>query len=265
VEVIGTMGDGVERVEVAGTANRISIHVLTRQAHNWKSDSEADLVIHVPAKSLVSATLVSADLKIARVQGNLKLQTVSGNVHGDAEGDVRAATVSGDVELTAQSAKVLELRTISGDIKLTGGGGEVDLTTVSGTVDLKLGNVSRVRLKSVSGDITATLTLLPDSQVESESVSGNVDLLFGNEPSGQFDVQSFSGDIENCFGPKPIESQYGPGSRLGFKNGEGHARVQINTKSGDVKLCAKAMAGAHVAAPSPLRVADNREALAYVY
>jgi Putative adhesin len=265
VEVSGTVGDNVERVDVDGAGNRTSIRVLPRTGHNWNSDSKADLVIHVPAKSMVNATLVSADLKVSGVQGDLKLQTVSGNVRGDAGGDVRAATVSGDVHLAAPAAKVIEIRTISGDIKLTGGGGDVDLTTVSGTAIVELADVSRARLKSVSGDMSATLTLQPEGQLEGESVSGSVELTFAKEPAAEFDVQSFSGDIKNCFGPKPVEPRYGPGSRLEFKNGEGHARVLINTKSGDVRLCAKGLTGTRVSALSPARVADAQVVLPYVY
>jgi DUF4097 and DUF4098 domain-containing protein YvlB len=265
VEVTGTVGDNVERVDVTGAGSRTSIHVLSRRAHGWNSDTEADLVIHVPAKSRVSATLVSADLKITGVMGDLKLQTVSGNVTGDAGGDVRATTVSGNVQLTAHAAKAMEIRTISGDIQLKGGGGDVDLTTVSGTATIELAEVTRARFKSISGDVSATLTLLPEGQMESESVSGNVNLTFGNEPSAEFDVQSFSGDIKNCFGPKPVESRYGPGSRLEFKNGEGHAHVRINTKSGDVKLCAKGMKGIHESALSLARLTDTRVVVPYVY
>ena len=62
------------------------------------------------------ATLVSADFKVAGVSGDLKLQTVSGQLSGDAGGDVRAGTVSGDVRLTARAAKIIEVKTISGDI-----------------------------------------------------------------------------------------------------------------------------------------------------
>jgi hypothetical protein len=61
---------------------------------------------------------------------------------------------------------------------------------------------------------------------------------FTSTPSAQFDVQSFSGRIDNCFGPKPAETRYGPGTRLEFKNGEGSARVRLETKSGNVELCA---------------------------
>ena len=265
VEVSGAVGDGVERVDVTGAGNRTSIHVVSRTAHGWNSENEADLVIHVPAKSTVSATLVSADLKITGVVGELKLQTVSGGIRGDAGGDVRASTVSGNLQLMARAAKALEVRTISGDIHLTGGGGDVDLTTVSGKATIELADVTRARLKSVSGDLSATLTLQPDGQIESESVSGDVSLIFANEPSAEFDVQSFSGDIKNCFGPKPLESRYGPGSRLEFKNGEGHAHVRINTKSGDVKLCAKGMTGTHASALSLASLTDTRMTVPYVY
>jgi hypothetical protein len=265
VEVSGTVGEGVERVDVSGAGNRTAIHVVSRASHGWNADSKAELVIHVPARSMVSATLVSADLKIAGVLGDLKLQTVSGSVKGDAGGDVRATTVSGDVQITARAAKAIEVRTISGDIRLSGGGGEVDLTTVSGTATIELADVTRVRLKSISGDVRATLTLLPEGQIESESVSGSVNLMFRNEPKAEFDVQSFSGDIDNCFGPKPVESRYGPGSRLQFKNGEGHARVRINSKSGDVKLCAKGLSGGHQSALSLARLTGPRVSVPYVY
>jgi hypothetical protein len=265
VEVTGTAGDNVERVDVTGEGNRTSIHVVSRSVRSWGSDGEARLVVHVPSRSAVTATLVSADCKVSGVLGDLKLQAVSGSLKGDAGGDVHASTVSGDVRLTARAAKAIEVKTISGDIQLSGGGGEVDITTVSGSARIELAQVTRSRLKSISGDITAALALAPDGQIESESVSGSISLKFAGEPSGDFDVQSFSGDIKNCFGPKPAESRYGPGSRLEFKNGDGHARVRINTKSGDVRLCVNGMNSAHAAT---LSLAQNTRVgmmVPYVY
>lgn len=265
VEVSGTAGDNVDRVDVTSAGNRTSIHVVSRPHRSWGSDGEARLVVHVPAKSAITATLVSADFKSTGVLGDLKLQAVSGNVSGNVGGDIRVATVSGDVQLTARAAKAIEVKTISGDIHLTGGGGEVDITTVSGTATMELADVTRARFKSVSGDLTAALALAPDGQIESESVSGDVSLKFASAPAAEFDVQSFSGDINNCFGPKPVEAHYGPGSRLEFKNGEGHAHVRINTKSGDVRLCAKGMSNKHESALSLAQITRLPMVLPYVY
>jgi hypothetical protein len=258
VEVTGTAGDNVERVDVSGAPNRTSIRVVSRSVRSWGSDGEAQLVVHVPSRSAVTATLVSADCKVSGVLGDLKLQSVSGSLKGDAGGDLRASTVSGDVRLTARAAKAIEVKSISGDIQLSGGGGEVDITTVSGSAKIELAQVTRSRFKSISGNITAALALAPDGQIEGESVSGSVSLKFASEPSAEFDVQSFSGDIKSCFGPKPVESRYGPGSRLEFKNGDGHARVRINTKSGDVRLCVNGMNDAHAATLSLAQVTRVR-------
>ena len=265
VEVSGSVGANVDRVDVSGTGNHTAIHVLSRSAHSWNSDGEANLLIHVPAKSAVTASLVSADFKVMSVAGDVKLQSVSGDVSGDVGGDVRVTTVSGEVRMAARAAKTIEMKTISGDIQLRGGGGAVDITTVSGSATVELANVRRGRFKSVSGDLTAELALAPDGQIESEAVSGDVSMNFAGAPAAEFDVQSFSGDIRNCFGPKPVESRYGPGSRLQFKNGDGHAQVQIHTKSGDVHLCAKGMNSGY-AAPRPVaRVARLPIVVPYVF
>jgi hypothetical protein len=265
VEVGGTAGDNVDRVDVTSTGNRTSIHVISRAAHTWGSDAEAHLVVHVPAKSALSASLVSADFKVTGVLGDLNVQSVSGNLRGDVGGNVRATTVSGGVRLTARAAKAVEVKTISGDIQVTGGGGEVEITTVSGSAMIELGEVTRGRFKSVSGDMKAELALAPDGQLESESVSGNVTLQFAAAPAAEFDVQSFSGDISNCFGPKPMQSRYGPGSRLEFKNGDGRARVRLNTKSGDVRLCVKGMSSSHVSMLSFAELKKVRIVIPYVY
>jgi DUF4097 and DUF4098 domain-containing protein YvlB len=240
VAVDGSIGKDVERVEVTGDGNRTSIRVILPRGHNWgMRDGSAHLVIHVPAHSSVTASLVSSDLKISAVQGALELRTVSGRISGDGGGDVRAHAVSGDIHLTAGAAKMIEVRSVSGDIELTGGNADIEATTVSGSARLKLGTVSHARFKTVSGEISATLGATADAQIEGESVSGDLKFDFASAPAADFDIQTLSGDINNCFGPKPTESHHGAGSRLTFKTGEGTGRVRISTRSGDVRLCAK--------------------------
>jgi DUF4097 and DUF4098 domain-containing protein YvlB len=240
VSVTGSIGKDVERVDVTGDANRTSIRVVLPSGQHWHmSDGEANLVIHVPVNSSVSATLVSSDLKISAVRGALELRSVSGSITGEGGGDVRANDVSGDIHFTANAAKRIEAKAISGDIVLTAGNADIEASTVSGDAHLTLGTVSRARFKTVSGSISATLAAAPDAQIDGESVSGDIKLDFATEPSADYDVQTLSGDIDNCFGPKPVEPRHGPGKRLAFKTGEGSARVRLNTNSGEVRLCAR--------------------------
>ncbi len=237
VEVTGTAGSDVERVAVTGDPAHIVVQVQTRQNRLWGSGGSAALVVYVPAKSTVSTTLVSADFKVGGLEGDLKLQSVSGGVEGEVGGDVHAASVSGDIRLIAKSARSISVNTVSGDITLVGGSGESDVSTVSGTIKVDEGTQRRAHFKSVSGDVSASLAMSADARIDAQSVSGDIALKFPAPPIADFDVQTFSGDIENCFGPKPTESGHGPGSRLEYKNGDSSARVQIATKSGNVELC----------------------------
>jgi DUF4097 and DUF4098 domain-containing protein YvlB len=240
VAVGGTIGKDVERVDVTADGNRTSIRVILPRGPNWgMRDGSAHLVIHVPANSSIRASLVSSDFKVSAVHGALELRTVSGNISGDGGGDVHANAVSGEIHLTATAAKVIEVKSVSGDIDLTGGNSDIEATTVSGSAHLKLGTVSRARFKTVSGDVSVTLAAAADAQIEGESVSGDIKLNFASAPAADYDVETMSGDIDNCFGPKPIESRHGPGSRLTFKTGEGSASIRVSTRSGSVRLCAK--------------------------
>jgi Toastrack DUF4097 len=239
IEVTGTAGDEVDRVEVTTSGGRSVVRVISRSGSAHGDGNEPRLTVHVPAKSAVTVTLVSADLALGGLQGSVKLRTVSGAVTGDVGGDLRASTVSGSVRVTAAAARMIEVKTVSGTIHVSGSGGEVEVSTISGDATLDLESITRGRFKSVSGGLTAGFGLVADGRFEGESVSGNLVVNFAGTPAADFDVQSVSGSISNCFGPKPKEAQYGPGSRLAFKSGEGNAHVQIETKSGNVTLCTR--------------------------
>jgi hypothetical protein len=240
VAVTGSIGKDVERVEVTGGGSRTSIRVVLPSGHHWgMRDGEAHLVVHVPTNSSVSASLVSSDFEIAKVRGALELRSVSGNIKGEGGGDVRVNNVSGDIRFTANGAKRIEAKAISGSIVLTGGNADIEATTVSGDAHLTLGTVSRARFKTVSGDFSARLAAAADAQIDVESVSGDIHLEFASEPAADYEVQTLSGDIENCFGPKPVEARHGPGKRLTFKTGESSARVHVSSNSGDVRLCTR--------------------------
>ena len=238
VDVSGTIGDKVERVDVTSSANHTTVRVVLPPGSSWNGDSSANLKIRVPQKSALEVSLVSADLRVSGVTGNQHLQTVSGDIAGDASGDLQINSVSGDVHLAARNSHNAKIKTVSGDINITGADGDIQVNSVSGDVMLSLGTVTRAHFESVSGDVSVTSAALAASgQLEATSVSGDLGVHFTALPDADIDVQTFSGDIRNCFGPKPVEQQYGPGSRLNFRNGKGGGHIHIDTKSGDVELC----------------------------
>jgi DUF4097 and DUF4098 domain-containing protein YvlB len=241
IEITGTPGDLSERVRLSSSGDQTTIHVMPYSMHG-SSGEDIHLVVHVPAKSAVSTSLVSAGLQVKGLEGDTNLRTINGSIGGEVNGNLRANTVTGTVHVSALAAQRIEIKTVSGNVQLTGGSGEAEVSTVSGKVQVDLGSLARGRFKSISGDITANFALAHDGEIEGESVTGKIRFGFASAPGADFDVQSFSGTIDNCFGPKPAQSEYGRGSKLIFKSGDGHGKVRIATKSGDIQLCT---AGAH--------------------
>jgi hypothetical protein len=194
--------------------------------------------VHVPSGSTLTVTLVNGNINVHGVTGDATLRTVGGNISGEVGANVRANSVTGTIHLAAPGAKSIEAKSINGDVDLKGSPAEVEVVTVSGNAKVQLGAVSRGRFKTISGNVSAALALAHDAMLEGESVSGNLRFDFSSAPGAQFDIQSFGGNIDSCFGPKAESAHYGPGSRLEFKSGDGSGEVRVETKSGDVHLCA---------------------------
>jgi len=243
VAVSGTLGSDVERLDLTTEGSRTVVHVINGNGMHWHGSGDGDtkLVVHVPARSSLSATLVSADLKVEGISGNQELHTVSGDVTTVAKNELRVRTVSGDMHLSAgPDSRIVDISTVSGDLTLTGGAGELNIQTVSGDGMVSFGQLSRGRIKTVSGDFSVSEDMTADGRFEAESVSGDFTVHFtGGTPQASYDLESFSGELSTCFGPKATHESHGPGSRLVFKEGAGTAQVRIDTKSGDVTLCNK--------------------------
>lgn len=240
IEVTGTLGAGVERLEFSsvGKLSRVKV-ILPKQSGRVEG---TDLVLKVPAGSSLSVNTVSADIRAQGVRGSQRLQSVSGEIATEAAAeDVECKTVSGDVTVTGAGKPVLlNITTVSGDAVVTRVAGEVNGNTVSGNFSLGLGDTSRSRLRSTSGDLTVATRPAADARFDIESISGDVRLDLTGPANAAFEVTSFNGEIRNCMGPKPVRtSEYAPGRELRFREGAGSALVRIKTLNGDISVCRK--------------------------
>jgi hypothetical protein len=249
VEIIGITDSvdvtGWDQARVELTAEEDLGNRLHFTAHGQRtvidlvpSGGKHQISVRVPSGSTLNVTLVNGNITVHGVAGDATLRSVGGNISGEVGANLRANSVTGSIRLAAPGAKSIEAKTINGDVDLKGSPTEVEVVTVSGNAKAQLGTVSRGRFKTISGNVSAALSLAPDADLEGESVSGNLRFDFPAAPEARFDVQSFSGNIDSCFGPKAESAHYGPGSRLEFKSGDGSGHVHIETKSGDVHLCA---------------------------
>lgn len=238
VQVKGTTGKSVERVDVESANGRTIVKVVLPRGS--ARDSDAQLEVRVPKNSRVEVTAVSADVISRGVLGTQRLKSVSGEVKADVAGDdSEVRSVSGDVKVRG-SGKPLSLRvaSVSGSLDISNVAGKIDLVTVSGDAELHAAELSEIRGRTTSGDMDLTGKLTRAARVDLEGVSGDISIRLSAPGGLAGEIESFSGDIEGCLA-KNVErvSKYGPGKRLDLRNAEAGARVRVKTMSGDIEIC----------------------------
>ncbi len=235
VHITGTLGEGVEKLEIEGDKNRLEIRV--KHPERSSKDGDAYLTVQVPRSGKLDVSTVSADIEVDNIDGKLSMNSVSGDIEARGKpAEVETNTVSGNVNLSVETDHV-HVNSVSGDVQLEKNRGRAEVEIVSGDIWIKGGNFERLNLNAFSGDIHFQGGFEGDGRYEFNGHSGDVILTLPGRVDAEFDISTFSGDIRNDFGSDGERtSKYAPGSQLHFTTGSGKAEVRINTFSGDVRL-----------------------------
>lgn len=237
VQITGSLGDGVERLQIEGDRNNLEVKV--RYPRNSRNTEPTTLVLNVPRQIDLDVDGVAVEIDVSGVAGGeLDIESVSGSVV--AVGAPRSAdisSVSGNLQLNLNSDKV-DMETVSGNITLRGRlNGEVDAETVSGDIDIDSRGEATRRLStsSVSGDARYTGGLADGGRINAESVSGSIRMTLPRSLSARVHAESFSGSLE-APGASINRPKYGPGSSFEHTYGSGAGEIRLETFSGDAVL-----------------------------
>jgi DUF4097 and DUF4098 domain-containing protein YvlB len=240
VELVARLESDSDKLEFNVDGRHVDVQVkIPKGAHG---DHDAELTLRVPRGAELNVHAVSADVTVTDLQGRQRLESVSGEISTvAADQEVLLNSVSGNVTLTGSNGRArATVNSVSGDVNVSGISGEAEVHSVSGDQRLQLAMLSRGSIETVSGNVRAGIGLARNGRLDIQAVSGDVVLRLGTPVNAEFDLESFSGDIDGCFGPKARpKSQYSPGKELRFSQGDGAARVKIETLSGDVSICDK--------------------------
>jgi DUF4097 and DUF4098 domain-containing protein YvlB len=246
VKITGTLGKGVEKLDVSGDSRSLDIAVRypnSRGGWNlWGRDDNrtepTTLEITLPQKASVDVEAVSADVDVQQVAGRkLEVSAVSGNVivTASSPGEASFENDSGDTTLRITTPKA-EAQSPSGDPPVSGGlTGDVQLETVSGNLELGAMDLDRREVNTVSGDAILRAGLRPAGTFKVETLSGELKLNMPRATSAKLHVETFSGDIASPSG-KVEHEEHGPGAKLETTLGDGRGRIDLQSFSGDVQL-----------------------------
>ncbi len=224
--------------------------VRVGQSQFRMEDFTVNYTIEVPVETELRGTVGSGEIHVNGIHGPARLKAGSGTIEArqieqdttamagsgtvdltDIGGQVQATVGSGDVNLTGIQGEV-RVRAGSGDIVIERASGAIDSTTGSG--DLKIRDAKAdVRAKSGSGDVSIEGNPAPSSSWEFHTGSGDVTLRVPSSASFRFYAHSMSGKIETNL-PMVVEER--PRHELRARVGDGQARVQVMTASGDISL-----------------------------
>lgn len=238
VQISGRVGDDVEEVEIETTSNGVRVQV--RNKKNQRRIDPTHLHLKIPTSASIEAEGVSADLLVSGARGgSITLETVSGDVEVDADSDrVDIASVSGDVEFNG-AANRITAESVSGDVTLVGIRKEVEASTVSGDVTLEGGSIDNGRFETVSGELNLMLDLLDGGRLNCDAMSGDINIRLPASQQASFSAQTFSGTIKTEFGDPTHHSKSPSGSILKAQAGDNGARIRLETFSGDISIRAK--------------------------
>jgi hypothetical protein len=147
---------------------------------------------------------------------------------------LRAGTVSGDVD-AAQLSGELELRSVSGDVRLIGGeGARIMLETVSGSVEMLQIRAKEVEGHTVSGRVTFEGPVQDGGSYDFATTSGSITLTLPQQPNATLSAATFSGRFSSSF-PTSTDSRRRR-SRHSAVWGNGSARVDVESLSGNITI-----------------------------
>jgi len=123
------------------------------------------------------------------------VKSISGNVKvSNVQGAVRAESVSGNVT-TSGTPRLEMVKSVSGDVDLTDAGADADISagSVSGSIRAKGLKARGLELGTVSGDVSV-IDVTCD-RLGAKSISGNVEYSGTLARNGRYDVNSHSGTV----------------------------------------------------------------------
>lgn len=165
------------------------------------------LTVRMPVRRMVSYNLnaTSGDIVLDNVLAEeVRAGNTSGKIrinpaHGCVAGNIQLNSVSGTVEVNAETEKV-SLTNVSGNIRFAGNANEISCNTVTGKIQLE-GGAKSYSLESVSGNAVIECQNPDTERIKASSVSGSLKIVLPSDIRGfKVNMAGLSRQVSNEFG-----------------------------------------------------------------
>ncbi len=198
-----------------------------------RRNAQFTVTVEVPRRFDVDVDLGSGDVRVASLNGNLRLDTGSGDVQVDdvdgrqlvfdtGSGDVRAGRLKGQVEIDTGSGDV-EVDRVEGRLAVDTGSGDVAVGLADGEVEADTG----------SGDVE--IAVAGSDDVEVETGSGRATVRVPQRSGWTVDLDGGSVEIDRALDFQGRQGRRQAQGRIGG----GGAQLDIDTGSGAIRVLSR--------------------------
>lgn len=195
-------------VVTGGGGDEIKIEAVKRARHRDESEAKRQLSSlsievmegggRVEVRTVYPrwSNRLSVDYTVTVPSGaSVDLKSVSGSIRvSNVKGELRAESVSGDVR-AGSASRIVAVKSVSGNVEIAQGAsdGEIAATSVSGNLMARGLKARNVEAGTVSGDVTLSDVVCERANVR--SVSGTLEFAGPLARSGRYELKSHSGDV----------------------------------------------------------------------
>jgi DUF4097 and DUF4098 domain-containing protein YvlB len=220
-----------------GTRTEIRTHYPSGRGRRNVNVSVA-ITVAAPAGTRVRVNSISGSLSLRDIRGEAVLETISGNIRVAGGGALSSAkSISGNIEITnTETDRPLEASTASGTVTLRHVKAQaLDVGSISGGVVLDDVQTPRLEAQVISGEVSFSGPLVRNGRYELGSHSGAVRVAVTGGSGFQLEATSFSGSVQSDF---PLAAQGRDPARdrrsLRGTYGDGSAILELTSFSGSV-------------------------------
>jgi hypothetical protein len=194
-----------------------------------------DYHITVPARMDVELNGLHSTISVAGTQGQVRAQTVQGDVTVRGGGGiVSVETVNGNALIENANGEI-RAHSVAGEVRLRNVEGSVDAQTVSGQVVLENVRSSNVRASAVNGHVFYDGQLNPNGRYSFSTHSGPVTVGVQEPVNVHLRVAMLSGTFSSSI-PALAALQLGRGGRESVTVGNGRAMLEVESFSGNIRV-----------------------------
>jgi hypothetical protein len=197
-----------------------------------------DYHITIPAWIPIGVTGINTDVSVEGSEAQIDVETVNGDIWVEGgSGWVSLSSVNGEVALRGARGRV-RVNSVNDDVSLEEIVGTVFGEAVNGDIVMRTITADTIRSTTVRGDVFFQGSIGREGRYWFSTHDGDVMLLVPKNTDATVGFFTYQGDLFTSF-PVDIprfEGRGQKGRRITFQLGEGHAKIDLETFSGDIEI-----------------------------